>query len=146
MEKDRDPLTKEALPEYVRQWNQDHKTTKINLWRRTAGQGDGQLTVLRFTIPDVLIVYVSLAGAALIAETVTAFAPREKVCLARKNGCTKLIRLGQKSPHSQSDYVVYQSLSQQIAKMVQSHPLVSVQSILVSVCGVKRASGTEFAF
>lgn len=143
MEEDRDPLTKEALPEYVRQWNRDHKTTKLHLWRRTHEQGDGQLTVLRFTIPDVLIVYVSLAlstGAALVVETVTAFAPREKVCLARKNGCTKLIRLGQKSPHSQSDYVVYQSLSQQLAKMVQSHPSVSVLSILVSVCGVKTSS------
>lgn len=80
------PLNKETLPEYVGQWNRNHQNTKIHLWRRTKGQSDDLLTVLRFAIPDVLIVYVSLAlpapGAALVVESVTAFAPREKVGLA----------------------------------------------------------------
>ncbi|KAF9456629.1 hypothetical protein BDZ94DRAFT_1285657 [Collybia nuda] len=124
LEDDHDPLTKEALAEYVCQWNQDHKIAKTHLWRRTRDQEDGQLTTLRFIIPDVLMVYVTLAlstaNAALVVETVTAFAPREK-----------------KFPHSQSDYIVYQTLSQQLARMVQSYPSVSVQSMLGVLCAYK---------
>ncbi|EPQ57369.1 hypothetical protein GLOTRDRAFT_58681, partial [Gloeophyllum trabeum ATCC 11539] len=43
----------------------------------------------------------------------TAFGPREK-----------------KSPHTRSDYVIYEKLSQQVAKMLQSHPTVCFQTVM----------------
>lgn len=39
----------------------------------------------------------------------------------------------QKPPHSQSDFVVFQKLTQQVTKMIQSEPLVSLQTVLVRV-------------
>ncbi|KIM92005.1 hypothetical protein PILCRDRAFT_108120, partial [Piloderma croceum F 1598] len=77
--------------------------------------------IVRFTIHDVLTAFVTLSYSdshpVLITETVTAFGPRER-----------------KSPHSRSDYLVYQNLSQQIAKMVQWHPRVSFQSLVNLFC------------
>ncbi|KAI6038488.1 hypothetical protein EDC04DRAFT_2569907 [Pisolithus marmoratus] len=73
--------------------------------------------ILRFTIADVLTAYVSLIFAReedpLVIEKVTAFGPRER-----------------KFPHEQSDYQVYQVLSQHLAKMLQSHPRVPLQTLM----------------
>ncbi|KAL4074281.1 hypothetical protein J3A83DRAFT_4509355 [Scleroderma citrinum] len=74
-------------------------------------------TVLRFTISDVLTAYVSLVFRSeedpLVVENVTVFGPRER-----------------KLPHEQSDYQVYQALSQHVAKMLQSHPSVPLQTLM----------------
>jgi len=73
--------------------------------------------VMRFTIEDVLTVYVSLVfdrlEDPLLVESVTAFGPREM-----------------KLPHMQSDYLAFQALSQHVAKMVQSHPKVPLQTLI----------------
>ncbi|KAI6032811.1 hypothetical protein F5J12DRAFT_713019 [Pisolithus orientalis] len=73
--------------------------------------------ILRFTIADVLTAYVSLIFEKeedpLVIEKATAFGPRER-----------------KFPHEQSDYQVYQVLSQHLAKMLQSHPLVPLQTLM----------------
>ncbi|KAJ7497148.1 hypothetical protein FB451DRAFT_1018789 [Mycena latifolia] len=114
-------LRADQLADYIREFNRTH-SSKLHIWTRV--RGSTQLSnpaVVRFTIRDVLVCYVTMAYApgdpVLVAESVTAFGPREK-----------------KSPHSQSDFLVYQSLSQQIAKMLQSHPRVSFQSLMNLMC------------
>ncbi|KAF7362006.1 hypothetical protein MVEN_00545800 [Mycena venus] len=106
---------------YIREFNQTH-SCKLHIWTRTRGATQlSNPAVVRFTIRDVLVCYVTMAYSpedpVLATESVTAFGPREK-----------------KSPHSQSDFLVYQSLSQQIAKMLQSHPRVSFQSVMNLLC------------
>ncbi|KAJ6558601.1 hypothetical protein DFH09DRAFT_535961 [Mycena vulgaris] len=114
-------LRADELADYIREFNRTH-SSKLHIWTRI--RGSTQLSnpaVVRFTIRDVLVCYVTMAytpgDPVLVAESVTAFGPREK-----------------KSPHSQSDFLVYQSLSQQIAKMLQSHPRVSFQSLMNLMC------------
>ncbi|KAF8840031.1 hypothetical protein BDN67DRAFT_904373 [Paxillus ammoniavirescens] len=82
--------------------------------------------IIRFVIPDVLTAYVSLIFTSLegplIADSVTAFGPREM-----------------KLPHEQSDYLALQVLSQHLAKTIQSHPRVPLQiliNLLVSYRGL----------
>jgi len=115
------PLQVDGLSNYIRDFNQA-KPYKLHIWLRTKGLPKfSNPVVIRFTIRDVLIVFITLSysddNPILIVQTVTAFGPRER-----------------KSPHSQSDYVAYQSLSQQIAKMVQSHPSVSFQNLMNLLC------------
>ncbi|KAJ7124888.1 hypothetical protein C8R44DRAFT_618601 [Mycena epipterygia] len=114
-------LRADELPDYIREFNQTH-SCKLHIWTRIRGSTQlGNPAVVRFTIRDVLVCYVTLGYAqgdpVLVTESVTAFGPREK-----------------KSPHSQSDFLVYQSLSQQIARMLQSHPRVSFQSLMNLMC------------
>ncbi|KAJ7287718.1 hypothetical protein C8J57DRAFT_1049273 [Mycena rebaudengoi] len=116
-----DPLRVGELPAYIREFNQSH-SAKLHIWTRT--RGSTQLSnpaVVRFTIRDVVVCYIrstySAEDPVLITESVTAFGPRET-----------------KSPHSQSDFLVYQCLSQQIAKMLQCHPRISLQSLTNLMC------------
>ncbi|KAJ7502756.1 hypothetical protein B0H11DRAFT_601297 [Mycena galericulata] len=111
------PLRADELPDYIREFNQTH-SCKLHIWTRI--RGSIQLSnpaVVRFTIRDVLVCYITMEHTAsdpvLVTESVTAFGPREK-----------------KAPHSQSDFLVYQTLSQQIARMLQSHPRVPFQSLM----------------
>ncbi|KAJ6593771.1 hypothetical protein B0H19DRAFT_1091943 [Mycena capillaripes] len=115
------PLQADDLPDYIREFNQAH-SCKLHIWTRIRGATQlSNPAIVRFTIRDVLVCYItmaySLGDPTLLTESVTAFGPREK-----------------KSPHSQSDFLVYQSLSQQIAKMLQSHPRVSFQSLMNLMC------------
>ncbi|KAJ7129843.1 hypothetical protein C8R43DRAFT_1090060 [Mycena crocata] len=114
-------LRVEELADYIREFN-GTRSSKLHIWTRI--RGSTQLSnpvVVRFTIRDVLVSYVTMAytqdDPVLVTESVTAFGPREK-----------------KSPHSQSDFLVYQSLSQQIARMLQSHPRVSFQTLMNLMC------------
>jgi len=77
--------------------------------------------VLRFLIPDVLRAFVTLgheegpngavsAPPVLMVESLTVFGSREK-----------------KPPHSQSEFTVFQKLSQWVVRMLQSSPRVPVQ-------------------
>ncbi|KAJ7045387.1 hypothetical protein C8F04DRAFT_1024994 [Mycena alexandri] len=111
------PLRADELPNYIREFNQTG-SCKLHIWTRIRGATQlSNPVIVRFTIRDVLVCYITMAYTSaepiLLTESVTAFGPREK-----------------KSPHSQSDFLVYQSLSQQIAKMLQSHPRVSFQSLM----------------
>jgi len=115
------PLQLDGFINYIRDFNQS-KPYKLHIWTRTKNSTTlSNPVIVRFTIQDVLTAFVTLSysddNPILITEAVTAFGPREM-----------------KSPHSQSDYVVYQNLSQQIAKMVQSHPRVSFQNLMDLLC------------
>ncbi|KAI8969581.1 hypothetical protein BD414DRAFT_428312 [Trametes punicea] len=108
------PIDLDGLPAYIRQHNKlsQHKLHVV------AAKKDRPLRppiVLRFVISDVVVVYLTLDWStpeqqAVVVESATAFGPRE-----------------QKPPHSQSDYTVYQQLSQQLAKVLQSEPWVPLQ-------------------
>ncbi|KAG1812444.1 uncharacterized protein BJ212DRAFT_1276340 [Suillus subaureus] len=135
-------LRAEGLVEYIREFNRgDIKSPpgpgtsesfqpkcRLYIWSRTRSPQlyrsmngpPPKLTspvILRFTIEDVLTAYVSLVFThsedPLLVESVTAFGPREM-----------------KLPHMQSDYLAFQVLSQHIAKMVQSHPQVPLQTLV----------------
>ncbi|KAF7983251.1 hypothetical protein HWV62_22870 [Athelia sp. TMB] len=115
------PLRVDDLPDYIRDFNRSNPS-KLHIWspQKHQSREGKQLSapiILRFTIRDVLTAFVTLGftdeNTVLVTQTVTAFGPRER-----------------KSPHSQSDYIAYQNLSQQISQMVQSHPQVSFQSIM----------------
>jgi len=114
-------LRADELPDYIREFNRTH-SCKLHIWTRIRGATQlSNPAIVRFTIRDVLVCYVTMEYSAsdpvLVTESVTAFGPREK-----------------KSPHSQSDFLVYQALSQQIAKMLQSHPRVPFQSLMNLMC------------
>lgn len=51
----------------------------------------------------------------------------------------------QKFPHEQSDYQVYQALSQHVGKMLQSHPRVPLQTLMVGGQCFVGAVGAEVA-
>lgn len=136
-ENDMLPLKIHDLEAYIRDFNAS-SPSRLHLWKSTRSSGSRRLdnpVVLRLTIRDVLVAYITfgytLDNPTLIVESVTCFGPRERVrfnvCLL---DCSRLT-LHQKYPHSRSDYLVYQNLSQQLATMVQSHPRVSAQSLMV---------------
>ncbi|OAX40844.1 hypothetical protein K503DRAFT_736767 [Rhizopogon vinicolor AM-OR11-026] len=138
-------LRAEGLVEYIREFNKggfgDSKLPgsphagvsfqpkcRLYMWSRTRPPQFDQAmngsrpnlpspVVLRFTIEDVLTAYVSLVfdrfEDPLLVESVTVFGPREM-----------------KLPHMQSDYLAFQALSQHVAKMVQSHPQVPLQTLI----------------
>ncbi|KAF5386051.1 hypothetical protein D9615_002429 [Tricholomella constricta] len=130
---DEGPLKFEGLSSYIQDFNSKHEW-KLHLWRRTRGLADQATTILRFTIPDVLTAYITLVVATngvLLTESLTTFSPREK-----------------KSPHSQSEFGVYRSLSEQMAQMVQSQPGVGLQGVVGLLCAygglfVERCRGCE---
>ncbi|KAF9451262.1 hypothetical protein P691DRAFT_663580 [Macrolepiota fuliginosa MF-IS2] len=114
-------LSAEELIGYVKEYNLENKT-KLQIWRRTADEPKTDLpSLLRFTIPDVVTVYISIGyhggHGTILVENMAAFAPREK-----------------KAPHLQSEYTVYQNLSQQFARVLHSHPNISFQSAMSLLC------------
>lgn len=114
------PLRLEGLVEYIRSYNASN-AHRLHVWtatpRAAALKLPSELTV-RFTIRDVVTVYLTLGSvppdSVIVVEGATAFGPREK-----------------KPPHSQSSYVVYQRLSQHLAKMLQAKPEASFQLVMV---------------
>lgn len=108
--------------------------------------------VLRFLIPDVLRAFITLGheegspnGAvsetpALIVESLTVFGSREKVnASASQDRVFNVFTGRQKPPHSQSEFTVFQKLSQWVVRMLQSSPWVPVQSFMVSVTSITRS-------
>lgn len=140
-EDDPPPLRAESLVGYIRSFNKGSlpefkqppvppipgieqipvPTCNLAIWSRIKRSDQSTKlsipVILRFTIADVLTAYVSLIFEKeedpLVIEKATAFGPRER-----------------KFPHEQSDYQVYQVLSQHLAKMLQSHPLVPLQTLM----------------
>ncbi|KAF7321411.1 hypothetical protein MKEN_00661600 [Mycena kentingensis (nom. inval.)] len=110
------PLRLDELVDYMREFNATHPH-KLHIWTRTKGSALGNPVVARFTIPDVVTFYITLGYSeddpTLVAECVTAFGPREK-----------------KSPYSQSGFMVYGSISQYIASLLQAHPRTSFQNLV----------------
>ncbi|KAG5653620.1 hypothetical protein H0H81_011846 [Sphagnurus paluster] len=133
-ERTEEGLKIEGLAEYIQTFNREHEA-KLHLWRRTRGGSEGT-RIVRFVEGDVLTAYVTLVagpGGVLLAESLATFAPREKVGETGHVG-PETDATTQKWPHSQSDYGVYRSVSQQIAKMVETESEVTVQQIVGLLC------------
>jgi hypothetical protein len=78
------PLRADELPDYIREFNRTH-SCKLHIWTRIRGATQlSNPAVVRFTIRDVLVGYVTMAyildDPVLVTESVTVFGPREKVC------------------------------------------------------------------
>ncbi|KAH9928986.1 hypothetical protein B0H21DRAFT_762171 [Amylocystis lapponica] len=112
------PLGLDGLPVFLREHNTTHAHSKLGIWSPARSRTLACPVVLRFAIRDVVVVFLTLGqsaeGAPLIVENATAFGPREKV----------------KTITFTIDYTVYQKISQQIAKMLQSQPDVSLQIVI----------------
>ncbi|KAI0700927.1 hypothetical protein BC835DRAFT_1265766 [Cytidiella melzeri] len=112
-------LRLDGLVDFLSDYNRTHRYL-LQIWTATAhppGRVLPDPLVVRFLIPDVLTVYVTLGTAepdsTIILESATVFGSREK-----------------KPPHAQSEYAVFQRLSQHLAKMLQSKPQASVQLVV----------------
>lgn len=76
-------LSVEEVHDYVRDHNQGNKT-KLHIWRKAVDEPKTERpTLLRFMIPDVVIVYISIGhhgpNGNILVENMTAFGPRERV-------------------------------------------------------------------
>ncbi|KAL0580300.1 hypothetical protein V5O48_001717 [Marasmius crinis-equi] len=129
------------LFDYIRRFNREH-SSKLHVWKPTrtwsSPETVDQPVMLRFCIEDIFTAFLTVdqsADTTLITESVTVFGPREKVSrfsqMLRARELTAVKRL----PHSQSEYVVYQSISQQLTKMIHSHPQVPLQTLLLLADG-----------
>ncbi|TDL26054.1 hypothetical protein BD410DRAFT_784079 [Rickenella mellea] len=116
--------TARGLPSFVRATNSTlGHGMSVKIWSSGArSPGKAQTAenpiILRVWIRDVVTVYVKLVHEdvehdPLRVESVAAFGPREK-----------------KGPHSHSDFGVYQKLSQQITRMVEYEPKVSIGQLM----------------
>ncbi|KAI0268793.1 hypothetical protein BC834DRAFT_821187 [Gloeopeniophorella convolvens] len=140
------PLTVKELPAFVRDFNATH-AKKIVLHVYLASPREARdITVplvLRFLIPDVLKAFVNLGyeegvsgpasqTAPLMVENVTVFGSREKASSRRVAAhiVTGAYPAAQKPPHSQSEYIIFQKLSQWIVRMLQSSPRAPAQNIV----------------
>jgi hypothetical protein len=76
-------LSAEELHSYIKEFNQGNRA-KLYIWRKTVDEPKvDRPKLLRFMIPDVVVIYVSIGyhgsiGTILI-ENMAAFAPRERV-------------------------------------------------------------------
>lgn len=94
---------------------------------------------LRFVAPNVTTVYLTLdessqGNQALVVESATAIGSREQVgatTYARDDRYGSRTHDFQKPAHSQSDFMAFQQLSQQLAKVIRSEPLAPLQSYVV---------------
>ncbi|KAF8647064.1 hypothetical protein AX16_006899 [Volvariella volvacea WC 439] len=108
----------EDLPELVRDFNRNSKLCKLHIWHKYPGMKSEKPETLRLLIPNVLIAYIHLdGGSPLRAASVVVFGSRE-----------------QKPPYAQSDYLVFQSLTQHIVRMLEQEPSVSLSNLLGLVC------------
>ncbi|KAI0661249.1 hypothetical protein C8Q70DRAFT_1043873 [Cubamyces menziesii] len=111
------PVRLGGLAAYIKAHNKS-SPHKLHVVAPKKGRALQCPVVLRFLIPDVVVVYLTLDQStteqeALVVESATAFGPRE-----------------QKPHHSQSDYTVFQQLSQQLAKVLQTEPWAPLQAIV----------------
>jgi len=121
------PLTLKDLPSYVREFNSTHAKKMLLHLYLPPGHEAGNVAVpvvLRFLIPNVLRAFITLGHEegidrvvsetpALMVECLTVFGSREK-----------------KPPHSQSEFIIFQKLSQWVVRVLQSSPRVPLQSFI----------------
>ncbi|PFH51988.1 hypothetical protein AMATHDRAFT_96428, partial [Amanita thiersii Skay4041] len=120
-----EPLGNDTLIDYIRDYNQSHQS-KLHIWAPTRFMAVPEsLIILHFAIPDVLSAFLSLVckqGSHFLAvETVSVFGPRES-----------------KTPQTQSEFTVFQYLTQQISKVLQfeMQPLQSIVELLEGYDGL----------
>jgi hypothetical protein len=73
---------------------------------------------------------------ALVVESFTVFGSREKASSSPDKAIVHIrlpVHRWQKPPHSQSEFIVFQKLSQWVVRVLQSSPRVPVQSFMVSI-------------
>ncbi|KAI0717221.1 hypothetical protein C8T65DRAFT_641757 [Cerioporus squamosus] len=110
-------VTLDGLPAYIREHNKSSKS-KLHVVAPKRGRKLECPVVLRFIAPNVVTVYLTLDhlaqdGQTLVVESATAIGSRE-----------------QKPPHSQSDFMAFQQLSQQLAKVIRSDPMAPLQAFV----------------
>ncbi|KAI0644647.1 hypothetical protein C8Q79DRAFT_912855 [Trametes meyenii] len=116
-----EPVRLTSLPAYIREHNRTSRH-KLHVVAPKKGRPLQCPIVLRFVIVDVVAVYLTVERASaddesLVVENATAFGPRE-----------------QNAMHSQSDFTVYQQLSQQLARVLQAEPWAPLQAIVSLLC------------
>lgn len=132
------PLTAHDLLGYIREHNRE-RGAKLQIWLKTAAEAKSDRPqLLRFMIPDVVIVYISVSyertSGAVVIENMAAFGPREKVGPSTADRGRRGTELcAQKAAHEQSEYTVFQNLSQQFARVLHSNPNIPFQSLMVGV-------------
>ncbi|TBU22849.1 hypothetical protein BD311DRAFT_769656 [Dichomitus squalens] len=115
----------DALPAYIRNHNKSSKN-KLHLVAPRKGRELACPVTLRFTCPNVVTVYLTLDYSTdndqiLVVENATAIGSRE-----------------QKQPHSQSDFMAFQQLSQQLAKVIRSDPSAPLQAYVALLSSYER--------
>ncbi|EJF57734.1 hypothetical protein DICSQDRAFT_157163 [Dichomitus squalens LYAD-421 SS1] len=115
----------DALPAYIRNHNKSSKN-KLHLVAPRKGRELACPLTLRFTCPNVVTVYLTLDYSTdndqiLVVENATAIGSRE-----------------QKQPHSQSDFMAFQQLSQQLAKVIRSDPSAPLQAYVALLSSYER--------
>lgn len=131
-------LRLDGLIDYLKDYNKTSQC-RLQIWTATTRSLDHVLPdplVVRFIIRDVVTFYLTLGTASpdavIIVESATAFGSREKVRLCLRHLSRNALNSWfQKPPHSQSDYIVFQKLSQHLAKMLHANPRVSFQLMTV---------------
>ncbi|KAF8891674.1 hypothetical protein BD779DRAFT_1784494 [Infundibulicybe gibba] len=117
---DAPPLRSAELMTYITELNGAiGETSRLRIWRRTRSTAISEKPpILQFSIPNVLTAYIMLGyhpeNSVIMTESLTIFGPLER-----------------KAPHLQSQYTVYRTLSQQLAKLLQTQPQVSLQSLVI---------------
>ncbi|KAN0132054.1 hypothetical protein V8E53_010091 [Lactarius tabidus] len=116
-------LTLKDLPAYVREFNATHTKTLLHVYVSSGREPHNVAVpvVLRFLIPDVLRAFITLGH-----EEGSNGAVSETSALMGIHVFTEL----QKPPHSQSEFTVFQKLSQWVVRMLQLSPRVPVQSFM----------------
>ncbi|KAH9940525.1 uncharacterized protein BXZ73DRAFT_42712 [Epithele typhae] len=113
------PISLEALPAYVRNFNRSNKN-KLHIVSPKKGRALSCPVTLRLMAVNVATIYLTVDHSAqderaLIVESATAIGSREQAS---------------KPAHSQSDFMAFQQLSQQLAKVIRSDPLAPLQSFI----------------
>ena len=144
------PLTLKDLPTYIREFNSTHaKKVLLHVYLAPGHESRGITVpvILRFLIPNVLRAFITLGHEegiegvvpempALVVESFTVFGSREKAGSSHKRFFVHIhlpVHRWQKPPHSQSEFIVFQKLSQWVVRVLQSSPRVPVQSFMVSI-------------
>ncbi|EJD52702.1 hypothetical protein AURDEDRAFT_149333 [Auricularia subglabra TFB-10046 SS5] len=111
-------VTQTSLPSFIRDHNKARPDLKLHIWSADRGQQKRRpstVVVIRVTVPGVLVAYVTFEdiGPELVAEAVAVFGPKER-----------------KPVYSQSEYSVFQKVSQHILSIVRQAGDVSLQRII----------------
>ncbi|KAH9920722.1 uncharacterized protein B0H18DRAFT_1012076 [Fomitopsis serialis] len=109
-------LMLDGLAEYLKEFNRANPKIKVHVVTSDPHRTLYLPLLLRYSIRDALTIFLTVDGAdgtSLIVENATAFASRE-----------------QKPHHSQSDFVVFQKLTQQVVRIIQSEPQVPLRATL----------------
>lgn len=78
-----EPLYAQDLVRYARDFNKTQDICRLHLWEKTRERREAKPRMMRFTISDILIAYISLGYSsvdnAALVHTVTCFGARERV-------------------------------------------------------------------